>query len=87
MKSLKEISKTTGLSLDQIQNLEKDRKELLQKLHAVETDHTQSKETIEHAKITISKLKSLLLECDHAIQALQKNEKLHLSEKKPCLIP
>lgn len=30
VKSLKEISKTTGLSLDQIQSLEKDRKELLQ---------------------------------------------------------
>ena len=85
VKSLKEISKTTGLSLDQIQSLEKDRKELLQKLHAVETNHTQSKETIEHAKTTISKLKSLLLECDQAIQALQKNEKLHLAEKEALL--
>lgn len=85
VKSLKEISKTTGLSLDQIQNLERDRKELLQKLHEVETDHTQSKQTIEHAKTTISKLKSLLLECDQAIQALQKNEKLHLAEKEALL--
>lgn len=85
VKSLKEISKTTGLSLDQIQNLEKNRKELLQKLHEIETDHTQSKHTIEHAKTTILKLKSLLLECDQAIQALQKNEKLHLAEKEALL--
>lgn len=32
-----------------------------------------------------SPLKSLLLECDQAIQALQKNEKLHLAEKEALL--
>ena len=85
VKSLKEISKTTGLSFDQIQDLEKDRTELLKKLHTLEEAHTRSKQTIQQDKSTIMKLKSLLLECDQTIQALQENNKLHVAEKEALL--
>lgn len=82
VKSLKEISKTTGLSLDQIQSLEKDKKELLNKIHTLEEEHTLSKQTIQQDKSTIMKLKSMLLESD---QTIQKNEKLHAAEKEALL--
>lgn len=82
VKSLKEISKTTGLSFDQIQDLEKDRTELLKKIHTLEEEHTLSKQTIQQDKSTIMKLKSMLLESD---QTIQKNEKLHAAEKEALL--
>ena len=85
VKSLKEISKTTGLSFDQIQNLEKDRKELLKKIQTLEEEHTLSKQTIQHDKSIIMKLKSMLLESDQTIQTLQKNENLHAVEKDSLL--
>lgn len=85
VKSLKEISKTTGLSFDQIQDLEKDRTELLKKIHTLEEEHTLSKQTIQQDKSTIMKLKSLLLECDQTIQVLQENNKLHVAEKEALL--
>lgn len=85
VKSLKEISKTTGLAFDQIQDLEKDRTELLKKIQTLEEEHTLSKQTIEQDKHTIMKLKNLLLECDHTIQALQENNKLHVAEKETLL--
>jgi hypothetical protein len=85
VKSLKEISKTTGLSFDQIQDLEKDRKELLKKIRTLEEDHTQSKQTTQQYESTIMKLKSLLLECDQTIQTLQENAKLHSAEKEALL--
>lgn len=85
VKSLKEISKTTGLSFDQIQDLEKDRKELLKKIRTLEEDHTRSKQTTQQYESTIMKLKSLLLECDQTIQTLQENAKLHSAEKEALL--
>ena len=85
VKSLKEISKTTGLSFDQIQDLEKDRTELLKKIQTLEEEHTLSKQTIQQDKSIIMKLENLLLECDHTIQALQENNKLHVAEKEALL--
>ena len=82
---MKEISKTTGLSFDQIQDLEKDRKELLKKIRTLEEDHTRSKQTTQQYESTIMKLKSLLLECDQTIQTLQENAKLHSEEKESLL--
>lgn len=85
VKSLKEISKTTGLSFEQIQDLEKEKTNLLAHIHMLEKEQALSKRTIEQDKSTIVKLKNMLLEHEQTIQMLQGNEKIHTAERESLL--
>ncbi|MGN8734884.1 hypothetical protein ACTNEY_14930 [Fusicatenibacter saccharivorans] len=85
VKSLKEISKTTGLSFEQIQDLEKEKKHLLAQIHMLEKEQALSKRTIEQNKSAMVKLKNMLLEHEQTIQMLQGNEKIHTAEKESLL--
>lgn len=71
VKSMKEISKETGLNLDQIKSLERENKKLNSKLMEKEQELAVSQQTISKKDFIISDLKDYARDCDSEIETLQ----------------